>query len=124
MRRQCTFLLAFVASIAIAAGNGQPAAVAPSSDYHEFRLAASDSGFDPNTVTVKKGEKVRLIITATDCEHEFRLEAFDIVQALKKGDPEIIEFTADKAGTFTFKSSIYCGKGHAKMAGKLIVGEP
>jgi len=70
---------------------------------------------------VKKGEKVRLIITATDCEHEFRLDAFDIIQVLKKGDPEIIEFTAHKAGTFDFRCSVYCGKGHGKMKGKLVV---
>ena len=86
-------------------------------------MTAKDSGFDPDMITVKKGEKVRLIITATDCEHEFKLDAFDINQVLKKGDPETIEFTASKAGKFAFKSSVYCGKGHGKMRGKLVVAE-
>ena len=86
-------------------------------------MAAKDSGFDPDVITVKKGEKVRLIITAADCAHEFRLDAFDIDQVLKKGDPEVIEFTASKAGTFVFKSSAYCGKGHSRMKGKLVVEE-
>ena len=108
-------LVMCLASAVVAAGQ------AASSDYHEFTMTAKDSGFDPSVITVKKGEKVRLIITATDCEHEFRLDAFDIIQVLKKGDPEIIEFTANKAGTFEFKCSVYCGKGHGKMKGKLLV---
>jgi cytochrome c oxidase subunit II len=114
-------VLTLGALIAIGSIKAQPAGQAASSEYHEFTMTAKDSGFDPSTITVKKGEKVRLIITATDCEHEFRLDAFDIFQALKKGDPEIIEFTPGKAGTFTFKSSVYCGKRHGKMNGKLIV---
>jgi heme/copper-type cytochrome/quinol oxidase subunit 2 len=114
-------VLTLGALIAIGTIKAQPAPQTAPSDYHEFTMTAKDSGFDPSIITVKKGEKVRLIITATDCEHEFRLDAFDILQALKKGDPEIIEFNAGKPGTFAFKSSAYCGKRHGKMNGKLIV---
>ena len=79
--------------------------------------------FDPSAITVKKGEKVRLIITATDRDHGIKIEGYDINQELKKGDPTTIEFTADKAGTFEFKCSVYCGPGHRKMKGKLVVVE-
>ncbi len=121
MRGRYGYILACAALAIIAAGNAQPCGKSSESDYREFTITAKDSGFEPSTLTVKKGEKVRLIITATDCEHEFRLQAFDILQALKKGDPEIIEFTASKSGTFEFKSSVYCGKGHGKMRGRLEV---
>ncbi len=121
MRGRYGSILAFAALAIITTGNAQPSGKPSESDYREFTIAAKDSGFEPSTLTVKKGEKVRLIITATDCEHEFRLQAFDILQALKKGDPEIIEFTASKSGTFEFKSSVYCGKGHGKMRGRLEV---
>ena len=114
-------VLALVVLAACLAGAAVAARQAASSDYHEFTMTAKDSGFEPSMITVKKGEKVRLIITATDCEHEFRLDAFEIIQVLKKGDPEIIEFTATKAGTFEFRCSVYCGKGHGKMRGKLVV---
>jgi cytochrome c oxidase subunit 2 len=110
-------LVAYLVCVPLATGHEA------SSGYREFTMTAKDSGFDPDMITVKKGEKVRLIITATDCEHEFRLDAFDIIQVLKKGDPEIIEFTASKAGTFEFKCSVYCGLGHRKMKGKLVVEE-
>jgi cytochrome c oxidase subunit 2 len=32
-----------------------------------------------------------------------------------------VEFVADKAGTFTFSCSVYCGKGHRGMKGELVV---
>ncbi len=121
MSRRYGFILAVGALMAVAASNARLSGRAPSSGYHEFTLTAKDSGFEPNLLTVNKDEKVRLIITATDCEHEFRLDAFDINQVLQKGNPEIIEFTASKAGTFQFKCSVYCGKGHGKMHGKLVV---
>ena len=79
--------------------------------------------FDPGVITVRKGEKVRLIITATDRDHGIMIEGYDINQELKKGDPATIEFTADKAGTFEFKCSVPCGKGHRRMKGKLVVEE-
>ncbi len=121
MRGRCGSILACAALAIIAAGGTLSSGKPSESDYREFTITAKDSGFEPSTLTVKKGEKVRLIITATDCEHEFRLQAFDILQALKRGDPEIIEFTASKSGTFEFKSSVYCGKGHGKMRGRLEV---
>ena len=89
--------------------------------YHEFTMTARNYEFDPAVITVKKGEKVRLIITATDREHGIKIEGYDIDQVLKAGAPTIIEFTADKAGTFDFKCSVYCGFGHRKMKGKLVV---
>ena len=121
--RRRVSILALGALAMCLAGAALAAGQATSSGYHEFTMTARDSGFDPSVITVKKGEKVRLIITATDCEHDFKLDAFDINQVLKKGDPETIEFTASKAGTFEFRCSVYCGKGHGKMKGKLVVEE-
>jgi len=48
---------------------------------------------------------------------------FKIKQKLKKGEPSIIEFTPDKAGTFPFKCSIFCGMGHRGMKGTIVVEE-
>ncbi len=90
---------------------------------HEIQMTAKKYEYSPNPVRVKKGERVRLIITATDRDHGFKLEAFNIEQRLKKGVPTTIEFTADKAGTFPFKCSVHCGFGHGGMKGTLIVEE-
>ncbi|MFB3920681.1 MAG: cupredoxin domain-containing protein [Terriglobia bacterium] len=96
---------------------------ATSGEAHEFQMTAKKYQFDPNVITVKKGEHVKLVITALDRDHGFKLEAFGIDQKLKKGDPTTVEFTADKAGTFPFKCSDFCGFGHGKMKGKLVVEE-
>ncbi len=89
----------------------------------EIKVTAKKYQFNPNVITVKKGQQVKLIITALDHDHGFKLEAFNIDQKLKKGDPATIEFTADKAGTFPFQCSTFCGLGHGKMKGKLVVEE-
>lgn len=113
----CLSVVAWVPPRTVGCWAQEPAAAG----VHEFKMTAKKYQFDPNTLTVKKGEKVRLIITALDRDHGFKLEAFDINQKLKKGDPATIEFTADKAGTFPFQCSEFCGLGHGKMKGKLIV---
>src|SRR5438045_9782707 len=78
----------------------------------EIKVTAKKYQFDPNVITVKKGDHVKLIITALDRDHGLKLEAFNINQKLKKGDPATIEFTADKAGTFPFQCSALRGLGH------------
>jgi len=112
-------MAALVACFTVVALAQEPAA----GEWHEFKMTAKKYQFDPNTITVKKGEKVRLIITALDRDHGFKLEAFGINQKLKKGDPATIEFTADKAGTFPFQCSEFCGFGHGRMKGKVVVEE-
>lgn len=90
---------------------------------HEIQVTAKKYAFSPEPIRVKKGEHVRLIITATDHDHGFKLEAFNVDQKLKKGVPTTVEFTPDKAGTFPFKCSHFCGMGHGGMKGALIVEE-
>ena len=101
----------------------QPAASGQAPAAREFQMTARKYKYEPNVITVKKGEVVRLIITAQDRKHGFKLQEFGIDQELLKGAPTTIEFTADKAGTFEFKCSVFCGFGHGKMKGKLIVEE-
>jgi len=123
MKRHGSSILVLGALAACLAGTVLAAGQTTTPGYHEFIMTAKNYEFDPAVITLKKGEKVRLIITATDRDHGIKIDAFDINQVLKKGDTEIIEFTADKAGTFEFKCSVYCGKGHRKMKGKLVVEE-
>jgi cytochrome c oxidase subunit 2 len=110
-------LMMGLAGTALAVGQDTPAGV------REFKMTAKNYDFDPNVITVKKGEKVRLLVTSTDRDHGIKIEGYDINQVVKKGQTATIEFTADKAGTFEFKCSVYCGMGHRKMKGKLVVEE-
>lgn len=87
----------------------------------EIKMTAKKYEFDPSVIKVKQGDHVRLIITALDRDHGIKLAAFNINQELKKGEPTTIEFTADKSGTFPFECSKFCGLGHKRMKGQLIV---
>jgi len=115
------FALAILLALA---GRAVSAQEAPSSGgVVEIKVTARKFAFDPNVITVKKGDRVRLLITAADHDHGFKLAAFDIDQLIPKGQTATIEFTATKAGTFPFQCSHFCGMGHGKMKGKLVVQE-
>ena len=87
----------------------------------EIQMTAKKYDFDPSTVRVKVGEHVKLTITSTDHTHGFKLEALHIDQKLEKDKPATVEFTASQPGTFPFECSHFCGLGHKKMKGQLIV---
>jgi cytochrome c oxidase subunit 2 len=78
-------------------------------------------GRDQNDIRVKKGDHVRLVITALDRAHGFKIEALKIDQRLPKGEAVTVDFTADRSGTFPFQCSDVCGLAHKKMKGELIV---
>ena len=90
-------------------------------DTREIMMTAKNYEYEPGVISVKEGEHVKLIITALDHDHGFKIDAFHIDELLKKGEPTVIEFTADKAGTFPFQCSRFCGLGHKGMQGELIV---
>lgn len=98
-------------------------AQSPSPAVHEIKMTCKKYDFSPEPIRVKKGERVKLVITCTDRDHGIKLDEFNVEEKLKKGVPTPVEFTADKAGTFTFKCSVHCGMGHSHMKGTLIVEE-
>src|SRR5258707_14276190 len=87
----------------------------------EIRVTARKYEFSPNVIRARRGDHIRLVITAVDRSHGFKLEAFHIDQQLPKGEAVTVEFTADQAGTFLFECSHFCGLGHQKMKGQLVV---
>ena len=92
-----------------------------SKDTKEIRITAKKYEYDPAVITVSQGEHVKLVITALDHDHGFKIDAFHIDELLKKGEQTTIEFTADTTGTFPFQCSHFCGLGHKGMKGELVV---
>lgn len=81
----------------------------------EFTVKAFRFGYTPDTITVNKRDKVKIAIDNTDALHGMRIPDLGI-----KGN-DALEFTADKAGEFTWYCANMCGQGHMDMKGKLIV---
>ncbi len=65
--------------------------------------------FSPNEITVNKGDLVRIKITNTKGTHDFKIDEFNVYTETPLNQEMIVEFTADKAGSFEY----YCTKpGH------------
>ena len=82
-----------------------------------FALGVSGFQYTPKEIRVKQGTKVRIEgdpNTLRGCMLVVNIEGYDISKPIRAGD-NVIEFTADKAGTFP----IYCNMGLGN--GKLIV---
>jgi len=84
-------------------------------------MKASKFQFTPGTIRVKAGTPVELHITSTDVVHGFAIGALKINEKLEPNKEVVVSFTADKAGSYPFKCSVFCGSGHSDMHGELIV---
>lgn len=84
-------------------------------EIKEFTVKAFRFGYTLDTITVNKGDKVKIIINNTDTLHGMRIPDLGI-----RGD-ETLEFTADKTGEFDWYCANMCGEKHMQMKGKLIV---
>jgi cytochrome c oxidase subunit II len=105
-----------VAQVAKDAGTGVQA-------VHEIQVTLRKYEFSPGSLRVRKGEQVKLVMVAADHDHGFKLDDFDINQKIPQGKTVVVEFTADKVGTFQFRCSSVCGLSHRNMKGTLVVEE-
>jgi len=90
----------------------------------EFRIVAERFQFTPSEIEVERGERVRLIFTSEDTTHGVAIAGYDVREIIPprgKGET-VVEFVADRPGTFTFRCAHLCGAGHAMMRGTLEVG--
>ena len=90
---------------------------------HEIQVTLRRYDFTPGTLRVRKGDQVKLVMAAADHDHGFKLDDFNINQKIPKGTTVVVEFIADKAGTFQVRCSNVCGIGHRSMKGTLVVEE-
>ena len=94
----------------------------PSGATKEFTVTGSGFKFDPATLTVNKGDKVKITFVNSAGTHDWVLDGYTNVKTkvIQGGQQETIEFTADKAGTFEY----YCSVGNHRqmgMKGTLVV---
>lgn len=109
------FSLLAMAALALAQEAPKPGEV------REIQLTAKKYEYSLKEIRVKQGERVRLLITATDRKHGFEIKELGIKVEVEKDKATAVEFVADKPGEYQFKCSVRCGFGHGKMRGSLIV---
>ena len=90
-----------------------------------IEVVARRFAFEPSTIEVTEGERVRLLVRSADGPHGVEIKQFKVkkgVPRAKPGDePVTIEFVAATAGSFPILCSEYCGTGHNDMKGTLVV---
>ena len=88
-------------------------------------MTAIRSHFTPEHITVRRGDRVRIHLTslesARDATHGFAIDKHNINVSLEPGESEMIEFTADRAGVYSFYCSEFCSALHLEMVGYLFV---
>ena len=89
----------------------------------DVEILCRKSSYSPNAFTVKKGEKVRVILKSADVPHGFAIDELNVATEVSPGPPTVVEFTPDRAGKFEFYCVVRCGKDHLKMRGVMTVTE-
>ena len=80
----------------------------------EFTVSAGSYFFSPKTMTVNKGDTVKITVTNSGGFHDFKIDEFNVsTSRLQSGQSETITFVADKAGTFQY----YCSVGDHRAMG-------
>ena len=82
------------------------------------KIKVSSAGFTPSSLTVKKNQKVRLLLTRTDaknCGGEVVFSSLNVRKTLPVGKTVAVEFTPTESGEIAFA----CGMG--MMKGKILV---
>lgn len=88
----------------------------------EVTMEGTEFKFIADTLTVKKGEKVRLTFKNTGkMTHDWVVDELGVrTQIINGGEEEVIEFTPDKTGVFEY----YCSVGKHRemgMVGKITI---
>ena len=91
------------------------------SEVKTIKIEAGNFYFKPDVITIKKGEKVKLVLDNKGGFHDLLIDELG-VNSGRIGEGKTIEviFTPDKAGTFEF----YCSVGNHRqmgMKGKITV---
>ncbi len=84
-------------------------------------ITAKRFEFVPATITLKKGETVKLAVTSEDVTHGFFLRPLKIDTDLPPGETQQITVTPQSAGTFTAICHHFCGSGHGNMKLTVVV---
>lgn len=79
--------------------------------------------YDPDEITLKKGQLVVLVLKSADVAHGLRFRDFNINITVTAHGTAEAKFTPDKTGDFIGQCSVFCGSGHGSLMLKLHVVE-
>lgn len=87
----------------------------------DIAIQARNYSFSPDRIEVFKDDRVRLTITGADQVHSFTLDEYRIARRIAPGTTTVVDFRADRAGTFAYFCNIGTDPGCKGMRGTLVV---
>lgn len=97
-------------------------AVAAPPEPRKIEVIARKFAFEPSKVEVRVGEPVEITFRSADTKHGFACKELGLEKVIfSKSEPAIVTFTPEKPGTYQFKCAKFCGLGHGKMKGEIVV---
>jgi len=132
------FVMSAAMLVALHAGGRGPQATNEPAQVIE--VTARKYEFNPAEIRVKKGARVQLKVRALDRTHGMQFSLYP-EGANEKGaaglrlandqknwkieqnQERVVELVADRAGVYPFRCSVFCGFGHGRMKGRIIVEE-
>jgi cytochrome c oxidase subunit 2 len=86
------------------------------SSPRRIEIIAKKFTYDPDVITLKKGEPVILVLRSSDVTHGLKIDEFNVnSENIKKGEDTELQFTPQQAGHFVGECSHFCGSGHGTM---------
>ena len=80
----------------------------------EFTVTGKNFSFEPSLITVKKGDRVKITFENSAGFHDFKIDEYGVAtKQTQSPTTEVLEFTADKAGSFEY----YCSVGSHRAMG-------
>ncbi len=94
--------------------NDSGASTAPESSVKEINISAKEFSYTPSTITVNKGDSVKINFTNNGTSvHNLAITNFNVAtNSIAPGESDSITFTADKSGSFSYFCSI---SGHRSL---------
>ena len=91
-------------------------------EYTLIAYAPEGGNWSPSTIRVKQGERVRLRLSSADVAHGLAIPGLNVsVKEIYPGKFTVVEFVADKPGTYPFVCTVLCSPQHGGMKGEIIV---
>ena len=80
-----------------------------------INLTAHRFTYDPDEITLKKGEPVVLVVKSQDVPHGLRIKELNVDLKIPAHGTAQAQFTPDKTGDFVGQCTVFCGPGHGTM---------
>jgi cytochrome c oxidase subunit II len=92
-----------------------PAAISAQTAPHRIEVTARRFSYSPDTITLKKGQPVVLVLKSLDVAHGIKIRELNVLVKVKKDGTNQVEFTPEETGDFVGHCAVFCGRGHGSM---------